>query len=66
MLRFGNKTGDASSTDKKVSSVLKEQLIKEVICYLKDQYLPSVIKIVKKEVIEEVNNLKVELLNFKQ
>lgn len=34
--------------------------------YFKDQYLPSVVKIVKKEVIEEVNNLRAELHNFRE
>lgn len=52
--------------DKKGSNILKEQLIKEIMAYFKDQYLPSVIKIVKKEVIEEVNNLRADLHNFKQ
>jgi lipid II:glycine glycyltransferase (peptidoglycan interpeptide bridge formation enzyme) len=67
LLRFGSKGGgDTLNIDKKGFNALKEQLIKEIMAYFKDQYLPSVVKIVKKEVIEEVNNLRAELHNFRE
>lgn len=52
--------------DQRSNPLSKELLLKEVINELKDQYFPSLVKFIKKEVQEDIFQLKNEMLQLRE